>query len=46
MEVEVIVEAENLDNGNRALTGSALVTTVALEHGKPIGVNQLILKTD
>ncbi|MGB6592958.1 MAG: acyl-CoA thioesterase [Candidatus Nitrosopolaris sp.] len=47
MEVEVTVEAEDLDNGERVLTGTALVTTVALdEHGKPIEVNPLILKTD
>ncbi len=46
MEVEVTVEAENLDTGERDLTGTALVTTVALEHGKPIEVNPLILKGD
>ena len=47
MEVEVTVEAEDLDTGERVLTGTALVTTVALdEHGKPIEVNPLILKTD
>jgi acyl-CoA hydrolase len=46
MEVEVTVEAEDLDIGERVLTGTALVTTVALEQGKPIEVNPLILKTD
>ena len=44
MDVEVTVEAENLDTGERVLTGTALVTTVALQHGKPIEVNPLILK--
>ena len=47
MDVEVTVEAENLDTGERVLTGTALVTTVALdENRKPIEVNPLILKTD
>lgn len=47
MEVEVTVEAEDLDIGERVLTGTALVTTVALDaHGKRIEVNPLILKTD
>jgi len=46
MEVEVTVQAEDLDIGERVLTGTALVTTVALEHGKPIEANPLILKTD
>ena len=46
MEVEVTVEAEDLDSGKRVLTGTALVTTVALEHGKPIEVNPLILNKD
>jgi acyl-CoA hydrolase len=46
MEVEVTVEAEDLDIGERVLTGTALVTTVALEHGKLIEVNPLILKTN
>jgi acyl-CoA hydrolase len=46
MEV-VTVEAEDLDTGERVLTGTALVTTVALdEHGKPIQVDPLILKTE
>jgi acyl-CoA hydrolase len=46
MEVEVTVEAEDLDIGERVPTGTALVTTVALDgHGKPIEVNPLILKT-
>ena len=47
MEVEVTVEAEDLDTGKRVLTGTALITTVALnEHGKPIEVNALILNKD
>src|SRR5438132_12771608 len=47
MEVEVTVESEDLDTGERVPTGTALVTTLALdEHGKPIEVNPLILKTD
>ena len=44
MEVEVTVEAEDLDIGERVLTGTPLVTTVALD--EPIEVNPLILKTD
>ncbi|MGB8936350.1 MAG: acyl-CoA thioesterase [Candidatus Nitrosopolaris sp.] len=47
MEVEVTVEAEDLGIGERVLTGTALVTVVALdEHGKPIEVIPLILNTD
>ena len=47
MEVEVTVEAEDLDTGERVLTGIAYVTLVSLdEHGKPIEVIPLILDTD
>lgn len=47
MEVEVTIEAEDLGIGERVLTGTALVTVVALdEHGKPIEVIPLILNTD
>ena len=47
MEVEVRIEAEDLDIGERVLTGTAFVTVVALdEHRKPIEVIPLILKTD
>ena len=31
MEVEVTIESEDLDTGKRVLTGTALVTTVALD---------------
>src|SRR5713101_2356821 len=47
MEVEVKIEAEDLDIGERVLTGTAFVTVVALdEHRKPIEVIPLILNTD
>ena len=46
MEVEVTVKAEDLDIREAVLTGTALVTVVTLEHGKPIEVNPLILKSD
>lgn len=47
MEVEVRIEAEDLDIGERVLTGTAFVTIVALdENRKPIEVNPLILNTD
>ena len=47
MEVEVRIEAEDLDIGERVLTGTAFVTVVALdEHRKPIEVIPLILNTD
>lgn len=46
MEVEVTIEAENLDDGTRVRTGTAFVTTVALDrNGKPTEVPQLVLKT-
>lgn len=47
MEVEVRIEAEDLDIGERVLTGTAFVTVVALdERRKPIEVIPLILNTD
>ena len=46
MEVEVMIESENLDDGKRMRTGTAFVTMVALDkNGKPIEVPQLDLKT-
>jgi acyl-CoA hydrolase len=46
MEVEVTIEAENLDDGTRVRTGTAFVTTVALDrNGRPTEVPQLALKT-
>ncbi len=46
MEVEVMIESENLDDGTRMRTGTAFVTMVALDkNGKPIEVPQLDLKT-
>jgi acyl-CoA hydrolase len=46
MEVEVTIEAENLDDGTRARTGTAFVTTVALDrNGKPTEVPQLAFNT-
>ena len=46
MEIEVRVEAEDLILGTKTLTGTALVTSVALdENGKPTEVPKLVLKT-
>lgn len=46
MEVEVTIEAENLDDGTRVHTGTAFVTVVALDkHGKPTEVPRLASKT-
>lgn len=46
MEIEVRVEAEDLIKGTQTLTGTAFVTSVALdENGRPIPVPRLILKT-
>jgi acyl-CoA hydrolase len=46
MEVEVTIEAENLDDGTKVRTGTAFVTTVALDrNGRPTQVPQLALKT-
>jgi len=47
MEIEVRVEAENLITGNRILTNTAFVTSVALDDfGKPALVPPLLLVTD
>ena len=46
MEIEVRVEAEDLIKGTKTLTGTALVTSVALdESGRPTHVPKLVLKT-
>jgi len=46
MEVEVTIEAENLDDGTRVHTGTAFVIVVALDkHGKPTEVPRLVSKT-
>ncbi|HEY6885275.1 MAG TPA: acyl-CoA thioesterase [Nitrososphaeraceae archaeon] len=47
LEVEVTVEAEDLDDGIRTHTGTAFVTMVALDkYGKPTQVPPLILEED
>jgi acyl-CoA hydrolase len=47
MEIEVTIQSEDLYEGDRALTGTAFVTVVALnEHSKPIEVPPLILDTE
>lgn len=47
MEVQVTVEAEDLDDGTRVHTGTAFVTMVALDkYGKPTEVPHLILVDD
>ena len=47
IEVEVIVEAEDLDDGTRVHTGTAFVTIVALDkYGKPTVAPPLVLDTD
>lgn len=47
MEIEVKVEAENLMTGNRILTNTAFVTSVALDDfGKPAPVPPLLLTTE
>jgi acyl-CoA hydrolase len=47
MEVEVIIMADDLDLGERTLTGTAFVTVVALDDaGKPVKVTPLILSTE
>jgi acyl-CoA hydrolase len=47
MEVEVKVEAEDLDMATRVSTGTAFVTVVALDkYGKPTVVPSLILTTE
>jgi acyl-CoA hydrolase len=46
MEVEVTIEAENLDDGTRVCAGIAFVTMVALDtNGRSTEVPQLTLKT-
>jgi acyl-CoA hydrolase len=46
MEIEVKVEAEDLIKGTKTITGTALVTSVALdENGRPTHVPKLVLKT-
>ena len=47
MEVEVVVESEDLDDGARERTGIAFVTMVALDkYGKPTEVPPLSLQSD
>ena len=47
MEVEVIIMADDLDSGERTLTGTAFVTVVALDDaGKPVKVMPLLLSTE
>ena len=47
MEVEIKVEAEDMEKGTRTVTGTAYVTLVALDSsGKPSPVPDLVLKTD
>ncbi len=47
MEVEIKVEAEDMEKATRTVTGTAYVTLVALgPDGKPSAVPELILKTD
>jgi acyl-CoA hydrolase len=47
MEIEIKVEAEDLEKGTRTVTGTAYVTFVALdEDGEPTPVPELLLKTD
>lgn len=46
MEIEVKVEAEDLIKGTRNITGTAYVTSVAIDqYGKPTPVPKMILKT-
>ena len=47
MEVEVNIEAEDLNSSQKTLTGTAYVTLVALdEKGKPVEVPKLILQNN
>ena len=47
MEVEVVIESEDLDDGARERTGTAFVTMVALDkYGKPTEVPALELESD
>jgi acyl-CoA hydrolase len=44
MEVEVTIEAEDLDDSTRVHTGTAFITLVALDkYGKPTEVPHLVL---
>ncbi|TLY08570.1 MAG: acyl-CoA thioesterase, partial [Thaumarchaeota archaeon] len=46
MEVEVMIEAENLEDGIKVRTGTAYVTVVALDkNGRPTEVPQVASKT-
>lgn len=47
MEIEIRVEAEDIESGQKTITGTAFVTFVALDkNGKPASVPKLLLKTD
>ncbi len=47
MEIEVKVEAEDLEKGVRVVTGTAFVTSVALdENGRPTSVPELLLESE
>jgi acyl-CoA hydrolase len=47
MEVEINIEAEDLDDGTKVHTGTAFVTMVAIDkYGKPTAVPPLILDSD
>ena len=47
MEIEIRVEAEDIESGHVTVTGTAFVTFVALDkNGKPRTVPKLLLKTD
>ncbi len=47
MEIEIRVEAEDIESGQKTVTGTAFVTFVALDkNGKPAHVPKLLLKTD
>lgn len=47
MEIEIRVEAEDIESGQKTITGTAFVTFVALDkNGKPAPVPKLLLKTD
>ena len=46
IEIEVKVEAEDIQKGTRVLTGTAFVTFVALDKkGKPVKIPKLVVKT-
>ena len=47
MEIEVEIESEDLDSGNRVKTGTAFVTIVALDSaGRPTTVPALLINTE